>query len=66
MPRYGCVAVRADQRPILGLMVNADDPVIAEQVARKLWQRVPGVDSVEVWLGTEKVYPREERLQAAG
>lgn len=66
MPRYSCVGLTADGRPLFAMPVSADDPIVAEQVARKLWQNVGGIESVEVWFGGQCVYPQSAELKAAG
>lgn len=64
MPRYTCLAVTADQRAIVGMPVQADNPEVAAEIAQKLWQRVPGLDSVEVWSGAERLIPAPEHSKA--
>lgn len=66
MPRYGCLGLTESELPLLGMMVLAEDPITAEQVARQLWRRVPGIESVEVWLDHRRVYPQSAGLKATG
>lgn len=55
MPRYACIAATADQRPLVAMPVTAATAELAEEVARRLLGRVPGVEAVEVYQGMQRV-----------
>lgn len=55
MPRYACIVATADQRPLAAMPVYAATAELAEEIARRLLGRVPGVEAVEVYQGTQRV-----------
>lgn len=55
MPHYACIGIQADRRPLMAIRVHAAAPDLAEEIAWRIFGRVPGVEAVEVYLGVQRV-----------
>lgn len=55
MPHFACIGVQADQQPLTAIPIRAATPKLAEEMARRLLNRVPGVEAVEVYQGVQLV-----------
>lgn len=57
MARYRCFCMTEGGRVITGTLVEADHVARALDIASGKWRGTPGFASVEIWLGSDRVYP---------